>query len=70
MKLHELWTPPYSEIVPNKKTEKLRNIFKKKGPVKKKRIRAVALGKDKTWVPDPDKLDFLKGHTDNGPKFS
>lgn len=35
MKLQELWTPPDSEIAPNKKTEKLRNIFRTRGPVKK-----------------------------------
>ena len=70
MKLQELWTPPDSEIAPNKKTEKLRNILRTRGPAKKKRIRDVAQNKDKTWVPDPDKLDYLKGHTDNGPKFS
>ena len=70
MKLQEIWIPPYSEIVPNKKTEKLKKILRTKGTAKKKRIRDVAQGKDKTWIPDPDKHEFLKGHTDNGSKFS
>lgn len=70
MKLQELWTPPDSEIALNKKTEKLRNILRTRGPAKKKRIRDVAQNKDKLWIPDPDKLDYLDGHEDNGPKFS
>ena len=68
--LRELYTPPESEIAPNKKTQKIRNLLKVRSRAKNKRLRDVAHNKDRKWVPDPDKMDYLKGHADNGPKFS
>jgi len=70
MKLVELWTPAQSVVATNKKTDKLRNIVRTRGPAKKKRIRDVALNKSKVWIPDPDPMDYLKGHADNGPKIT
>lgn len=68
--LRELYSPPDSEIAPNKKTRKIRNLLKSRTRAKNKRLRNVAHNKDQTWVPDEDKMDYLKGHADNGPKFS
>ena len=65
------WLPPNSKTPPRKKIQKLRKLFRKsRGRHINRRLRDIAHGKDRTWIPDPDPMDYLAGHTDNGPKFT
>ena len=64
------WLPPASKISRNKKSQKLRKLFRTRGRSVHKRLRDIAAKRDRKWVPDVDPMDYLDGHTDNGPKFT
>lgn len=72
MKLNEVINhryPPDSAIPSRKKTQLiLKRVRRLRDPGRS--IRDVAHGKNRDYIPDPDPMDYLDGHEDNGPTFS
>lgn len=72
MKLDEVinrWAPPRSEIPSRKKAQALRKIIRKNSALRRK-IRDVAHRKNRDYIEEPDVLDYMNGHENNGPTFS